>query len=249
MTVAHNPKVPLDGLVLYLDATSSRSYPGTGGTWLDISGRGNHYSMNGTVPLITESKFKYWDFGGNNNGDATPRSFNAPLGFNAPGSMDSMGMTRTGSFTISFWFRYDGSESVSQTGIFTNAGSADGFRFGPASGGYYWLMGPGYREGVSYTNANSGDNNWHLGVGVFDRANQYGRSGGASVHLYQDGNYLGDVGDFSAQTIMQATGPGVVRHPCCLRYAGQVATITWHNKALSASEVDQLYLALSARFQ
>ena len=45
MSVAYNTKIVLDGLVLYLDAANIKSYPGSGTTWTDLSGRGN----NGTL--------------------------------------------------------------------------------------------------------------------------------------------------------------------------------------------------------
>jgi hypothetical protein len=42
---SHGPKVVTDGLVLCLDAGNSKSYPGSGTTWTDLSGRSN----NGTL--------------------------------------------------------------------------------------------------------------------------------------------------------------------------------------------------------
>lgn len=40
-----NPSIVTDGLVLCLDAANPRSYPGSGVTWFDISGRGNHFTL------------------------------------------------------------------------------------------------------------------------------------------------------------------------------------------------------------
>ena len=40
------PDIPTDGLVLALDATSERSYPGSGTTWYDLSGQGNNATLN-----------------------------------------------------------------------------------------------------------------------------------------------------------------------------------------------------------
>lgn len=45
MALAHNPRIVTDGLVLCLDAANSKSYPGSGTTWSDLSGNGN----NGTL--------------------------------------------------------------------------------------------------------------------------------------------------------------------------------------------------------
>lgn len=41
----HSPRIITDGLVLYLDAANTKSYPGSGTTWNDLSGNGN----NGTL--------------------------------------------------------------------------------------------------------------------------------------------------------------------------------------------------------
>ena len=45
MALAHSPRIITDGLVLCLDAGNTKSYPGSGTTWTDLSGNGN----NGTL--------------------------------------------------------------------------------------------------------------------------------------------------------------------------------------------------------
>ena len=45
MALSHSPKIITDGLVLCLDAGNTKSYPGSGTTWTDLSGNGN----NGTL--------------------------------------------------------------------------------------------------------------------------------------------------------------------------------------------------------
>ena len=45
MSLSHSPQISLNGLVLCLDAANRKSYPGSGTTWTDLSGRGN----NGTL--------------------------------------------------------------------------------------------------------------------------------------------------------------------------------------------------------
>ena len=45
MAVGYNPRIVTDGLVLALDAGNTKSYPGSGTTWTDLSGNGN----NGTL--------------------------------------------------------------------------------------------------------------------------------------------------------------------------------------------------------
>jgi hypothetical protein len=41
MGIAYNPRIVTDGLVLCLDAGNTKSYPGSGTAWTDLSGRGN----------------------------------------------------------------------------------------------------------------------------------------------------------------------------------------------------------------
>ena len=41
MATNYNPRIVTDGLVLCLDAGNSKSYPGSGTTWTDLSGNGN----------------------------------------------------------------------------------------------------------------------------------------------------------------------------------------------------------------
>jgi hypothetical protein len=45
MTVFGGPDIETDGLVLHLDAANRKSYPGSGSTWYDLSGNGNHADL------------------------------------------------------------------------------------------------------------------------------------------------------------------------------------------------------------
>jgi hypothetical protein len=45
MGIAYNPRIVTDGLVLALDAGNTKSYPGSGTTWTDLSGQGNNGSL------------------------------------------------------------------------------------------------------------------------------------------------------------------------------------------------------------
>jgi len=45
MGIYRGPKIVREGLTVLLDSRSSRSYPGTGNTWYDLSGNDNHASL------------------------------------------------------------------------------------------------------------------------------------------------------------------------------------------------------------
>jgi hypothetical protein len=46
MSLGHGASVVRNGLVLHLDAANSKSYPGTGTAWSDLSGSNNHSTIN-----------------------------------------------------------------------------------------------------------------------------------------------------------------------------------------------------------
>jgi len=49
MGVTYNPRIVTDGLVLALDAGNTKSYPGSGTTWTDLSGNGNNGTLENGV--------------------------------------------------------------------------------------------------------------------------------------------------------------------------------------------------------
>ena len=42
------PKIVDENLIFYVDAANEKSYPGSGNTWFDLSGSGNHAELSGT---------------------------------------------------------------------------------------------------------------------------------------------------------------------------------------------------------
>jgi len=65
MALQHSPQVILDGLVLSLDAANSRSYPGTGTSWKDLSFNKNNATLTGPTYQTTDSG--RFDFDGNDD--------------------------------------------------------------------------------------------------------------------------------------------------------------------------------------
>lgn len=233
MSLAHSPSFVTDSLVLFLDAQNIKSYNGTT-TWSDISGQGNHGTMFGTVASNTTG-IAYYDFAG----ATTPNNlFNANMGFSFASNM----VTTTGDFTLSVWVK-DIASTIGQNGLFGNTGSADGWRFGVAKNGVYWLIGPTYREGNIYFITPISDSNWHNVVAVFKRS-------ALVIDVYLDGVYqASSVPLYSPQTAFTNTAPGLVRNGCCTPiYTGKISILTAHNKALSATEINTNFNALRGRF-
>ena len=60
MSIGYGPRVVTSGLVLALDAADRNSYPGSGTTWTDLTGRGN----NGTLTNSPTFSNGYFTFNG-----------------------------------------------------------------------------------------------------------------------------------------------------------------------------------------
>ena len=83
MALVHSPKIVTDGLSLYFDAANTKSYPGSGTTWTDMTG-----GLLGTIDGATYD-----------NGTLSFDGTNDRVTFNA-GSIFGFG---TGKFSIEFW--------------------------------------------------------------------------------------------------------------------------------------------------
>ena len=63
MGVAYNSRIVTDGLVLALDAGNTKSYPGSGTTWTDLSGNGRNGTLtNMEIPGDYSSSIGYLNF-------------------------------------------------------------------------------------------------------------------------------------------------------------------------------------------
>ena len=102
MGLAHSPSIVTDGLVLCLDAANTKSYPGSGTTWTDISGRGNIGTLtNG--PTFSSDNLGNIVFDGSNDYVSIPNvtlSKNCSILFwfkdNNPGNWDDIFTFQTG---------------------------------------------------------------------------------------------------------------------------------------------------------
>jgi hypothetical protein len=135
MGLAHGAgQIVMNGLVLYLDAASPRSYPGSGTVWTDLSGNGNHMTLTGTPSYLSS------------NGGVL--SFN---GSNQYGSLTGLNYSAT-TFTIIAASRYSGA-----TRGRVISSMANNWLFGHWSGGSEEY----YAEGWIFEGAPN-DTNWRI---------------------------------------------------------------------------------------
>lgn len=81
MSVAAGPDIVEDGLVCHLDASNTRSYPGSGSTFFDATNNG----LNGTIENVSiagSGSQKYFDFSYNTNNELIEIADNSLLNYN-----------------------------------------------------------------------------------------------------------------------------------------------------------------------
>jgi len=246
------PNIVTNGLVLALDAANTKSYPGSGTSWSDISGYSNTITNAGSVGPIfgNTGSIAYFDYSANLTGSGTYGAAYTEAGSNLNNTL------ATSSFTIEMWI----SRNTANVGLgdreslFSNTTNTPGWRFGlGASNALYYLVGgaggAGYNEGIVGSNYLILDGRWIHVVMVYDRQAQLGSY---AMYAYANGNYQGTVALSSAVTSSFVGSGGVVTPgisvACCGSYKGRVAKLSVYNRAITASEVLQNYNGQKSRF-
>lgn len=227
-------KIITDGLVLCLDAADLKSYPGSGNIWYDRTSNKNNTTEYGDVPFSTDGGGCF-DF----SGVTGTFPSNATLGFTFASNM----VPTTGNFTFNMWVK-NPPTNASQCGLFSNAGGADGYRFGIGKDAIYWLIGPTYAEGnISFSSALN-STSWYSVTAVYARAEAT-----PQIRLYLNGVFQGSNNFPASQTAFTNYTPGLVRSPCCMPiYNGKLSCFTIYNRALSVSEIQQNFNSQRKRF-
>lgn len=228
MSFHHSPRIITDGLVLYLDAANTKSYPGSGTTWTDLSGNGN----NGT--LINGPTF--------DNGNNGSIVFDGVNDFVTTGNqLDPIAYglfaDATSFWSVSSWFLPDTANTAN--GAITGKGGGTG---GLATYVVYesgTSLNVRLRGGTILTITSALTSTWNEVVITWD---------GTAAKAYLNGSYVNDivVGVAAKQLnnfVIGATGSGVNTF-----YKGNVADTKVYNRALTSNEILQNYNATKGRF-
>lgn len=248
MSLSHSPKIITNGLTMMLDAKNPKSYSGSGMNWNDISGNGYYATKTGDGSYPTFNNSGYFDY--SINSPAATSTAYAGWGF----ILNAGTIPTTGSFTIMATIKRNKAEKAlgDRETILSNAGGADGYRFGIYDSDLYVLIGAvnaaGYQEGGVGLNTPIADNNWHLIAIVVDRAAQLGSY---KIYGYADNvtasiNINAGAGGNIAFTNYTNFGPGY--GGCCDSYAGAIGMMMTYNRALSATEIKQNFNAIRGRY-
>ena len=230
MGLAHSPRIVTDGLVLALDAGNTKSYPGSGTTWTDLSGNGNNGTLENDVGYDSGN-------GGALSFDGTDDYATLSSSQIAPG---------TGAFTWNFWAKHIPTAEIGPgTSSILFSGTGSNTLYGVVSmdsrtyGVLYYAQ--GYRIADYDTAFN--DQWWHIAF-----VGNGGVSGSRTLKLYRNGVQAGST--YTYDYNFTSTTPYIGRNhsyaPESMR--GFISNTTYYNRELTASEIQQNYNALRGRF-
>jgi hypothetical protein len=131
MTINYSPRISTDGLVLCLDAGNTKSYPGSGTTWFDISGNGYNFTLTNSPVFETHRNARCFTFSGVNDYATRAGSISHDIGQSCTLFivMASVGNGNFGSCSRLFSVNDGGTNNVDFSNYFTLA-SCDESRFG-----------------------------------------------------------------------------------------------------------------------
>jgi hypothetical protein len=232
MSAIGGPNIIEDGLVLYLDAGNRKSYPGSGTTWFDKSGRGN----NGT--LINGPTF--------NTGELGSVVFDGVNDFVDLGN--SSNVTTFTSLTINTWVK-----PITLPGFF-NQGRViirgdDSYRLywydngGGTSNKLYFSSSDigeiGLDNSVGYLTSNFTTNVWYNITALYN---------GSQTQLFVNSSLV-DTSTGKSGTISGTNNILLGKSNGNEYYLnGNMSSIQLYNRALSAQEILQNYNAQKGRF-
>ena len=229
MSVNYNTSIVTNGLVLCLDAANSKSYPGSGTTWTDLSGNGNSGTLINS-PIYNTSNNGSFTFNGSNTYVDTTFATN---------------IVTTG-FTYSFWFNanqltvdfpaqyFINSDGNTIFRIERNSAGSNSIEFGHSQNG-------GLISNTELSSFNFPNNIWHYCSLVYD---------GNFKYIYKNG--ILDATSSSGQVLTYYAGAflriGARQGGSLLPFKGEISYVTLHNRALTASEINQNFNALRGRY-
>jgi len=224
VSLYHSPRIVTDGLVLCLDAGNTKSYPGSGSTWTDLSGKGNVGELVNS-PTYNSSNLGYFQFV---TDDYARIPNNTDLNTQTP--------------SVEVWVK---TNNTNQNGFWFEKGTVNTqYSLFQEGTGIQWRQNIGGVTNLTTTTATyMNTTSWYQVVGTYTSGArrlyingtlvnsdaQSGtiatNSGGMSIGVY--GGYSGGRGYY---------------------YNGNLSICRVYNRVLTASEIQQNFNALRSRF-
>ena len=219
MALAHSPRIVRDNIVQYLDAANTKSYPGSGTTWTDMSSR----NRDGT--LVNGPTFSTDNLGC----------------FNFDGSNDHV--------DLNYIFTQSSSANTYTVVVAAKLSSTNNSRrqiFACDNGGFDWGFGSGDNgnfiifTGSGAAQGRTQDLNWHIFTAQW--SSTFGTRLWIDDELDINTSTISYDSSISNKTqLARNPGFGEIFH-------GKIALCLTYDKALTETEIKQNYNALRGRF-
>jgi hypothetical protein len=227
VALAHSPSIVTSGLVLCLDAANSKSYPGSGTSWLDLSGINSPGELVNS-PTYNSSNSGYFQFATNNYA-RIPNS--VALDTQTP--------------TVEVWIK---TNATTQNGFWFEKGIVNSqYSLFQEAGYIVWrhiIFGVLTNLVVNPTSTYMNTSSWYQVVGTYTSGNRRLYINGAlvgsdtqtgTIDTNSGGMSIGAYGGYTA-----TTGRGYL-------YNGNLAACRVYSRALSPQEIQQNFNALRGR--
>ena len=221
MGLYYNPTIITDGLVLALDAANTKSYPGSGTTWFDISGNGN----NGTLT----------------NGPTFSSSNQGSIVFDGTDDIVTTSLSATLSFTWSVWFKTNVLASGYRNIISVPTGAYMLMLLDTSTNNMGFWSSDGMGGGSLGVNSLS-TNTWYNAVLVREGD---GISNGYKAYLNSVFNGSANTSTWAIANTVSLGG----RTDAGQYLNGNIALVQIYNRALQNFEISQNFNALRQRFE
>ena len=237
MGTGYNPRIVTENLVFCVDAANIRSYPKTGTTWTDLKG-GN----DGTLTNMTPANNYSSDNGGVFTFDGTDEYIN--VGNNSD-------LQITGEITVSAWIKAGVQSNMGIAGKYASTGGQRGYLIATNQSSdnrkitwYYQRTASSFNGLDSVTSISDVlDSNWHFVLCTFIPS--------TSANIYIDGEFdIADTDGIQSSIANNTSSFDIGTHNQGTQYSftGSIASVSVYNRALTADEVRQNYLATKERY-
>ena len=220
-TISGGPNIVVDGLVLSLDAANTKSYPGTGTVWSDLSRNGNNGTLtNGPT------------FNAGNGGNIVFDGVNDFISI--------LGSTSITTATLLIWVYRDGAQP-NYAGIFYSRGfQANGMSFFSTTNNLSYTWNSSSSTFTFSSNLNVPNLQWSMCAVSISATNAILYVGSSSGLLSATNNVS------NSSTIVN--GLRIASDNFWSPFKGSVSNAMFYNRALSPTEILQNFNATKGRF-
>jgi len=212
--------IPTSGLSLYVDAGRASSYSGSGNQWNDLSGNNNTGTLQNS-PTYSSSNGGILTFNGSNQYITFNSPVNIPIG--------------NSNYTISVWFNASslGNKGFVGWGGYLNTNQVNALRLSATGFIHYW-----WGNDLAVNTALS-INTWYNVVARFDGTNR---------QIWLNNVLIGGDTPGSSHNVPNANNLTIGTTNVNEYFNGKISNVEIYNRAISDSEIAELYNDFSYRF-